>query len=213
MGIRGELYSAKFQSEGRTYFFNVKQNRMGDVFLSIVESKPTEGEMFDRHAIVVFGDQMPGFLDSLRDALKHMDRIGNKVDPFDLSEAADQDRKPARKARAPRDASRDSFREPRPYRADRNDRPERGERPASASRSGFKPRSAGFEKPDRAERSDRPDRADRPARAPAPRKTFRSDRSDRPDRAERPDRAPKSEAPRGKRIVVRKKKDSGEFKS
>ena len=79
MGIRGELYSAKFASEGRTYFFNVKQNRVGDVFLSIVESKPTEGESFDRRAIVIFGDQMEGFLDAFRIALKYMDKTGNKV--------------------------------------------------------------------------------------------------------------------------------------
>lgn len=81
MGIRGELFSSRFACEGRTYFFNVKQNRMGDVFLSIVESKPSEGESFDRRSIVVFGEDMEGFLKTFQGALKFMDKTGNKVAP------------------------------------------------------------------------------------------------------------------------------------
>ncbi|MCE5257088.1 MAG: DUF3276 family protein [Spirochaetaceae bacterium] len=84
MGIRGELFSTKFMCDGRTYFFNVKQNRTGDVFLSIVESKPSEGESFDRRSIVVFGEHMEGFLKSFQSALKFMDKTGNKV-PADAS--------------------------------------------------------------------------------------------------------------------------------
>lgn len=234
MGIRGELYSAKFQSEGRTYFFNVKQNRMGDVFLSIVESKPTEGEMFDRHAIVVFGDQMPGFLDSLRDALKHMDKIGNKVDPFDLSEESETDRKPVRKPREPREfreprAPREGGREPRPERSggfgrsDKADRPQRpgSFKPREGRSSAFKPRDdRGESYAPRMERGDKPDRFVRPDykaksdRFARPGYPARAERSDRPDRPERPGRAPRPEAPKRKTIVVRsKKKDSGELKS
>ena len=81
MGIRGELFSTRFACDGRTYFFNVKQNRNGDVFLSIVESKPSEGESFDRRSIVVFGDQMEGFLKSFQSALKFIDKTGTKVAP------------------------------------------------------------------------------------------------------------------------------------
>ncbi|HEY9054126.1 MAG TPA: DUF3276 family protein, partial [Rectinemataceae bacterium] len=79
MGIRGELFSARYACDGRTYFFNVKQNRNGDVFLSIVESKPSEGESFDRRSIVVFGESMEGFLKTFQSALKFMDKTGNKV--------------------------------------------------------------------------------------------------------------------------------------
>lgn len=81
MGIRGELFSTRCTCEGRTYFFNVKQNRNGDVFLSIVESKPSEGESFDRRSIVVFGESMEAFLRSFDAALKYMDKTGNKVAP------------------------------------------------------------------------------------------------------------------------------------
>lgn len=81
MGIRGELYSTRFVCNERTYFFNVKQNRTGDVFLSIVESKPGEGESFDRRSIVVFGEYMDGFLKAFQSALKFIDKTGIKVEP------------------------------------------------------------------------------------------------------------------------------------
>ena len=42
MGIRGELFTTQVPAENRTYFFNVKENRLGDVFLQIVESKNTD---------------------------------------------------------------------------------------------------------------------------------------------------------------------------
>ncbi|HWP67723.1 MAG TPA: DUF3276 family protein [Rectinemataceae bacterium] len=81
MGIRGELFSTRFSCDGRTYFFNVKQNRNGDVFLSIVESKPSEGESFDRRSIVIFGEHMDEFLKTFQSALKFIDKTGIKVDP------------------------------------------------------------------------------------------------------------------------------------
>jgi hypothetical protein len=76
MGIRGELFSTKMTCGGRTYFFNVKQNRMGDVFLSIVESKPTEAESFDRRSIVVFREDMKGFLKAFQTTLGYMEKSG-----------------------------------------------------------------------------------------------------------------------------------------
>ena len=33
MGIRGELYTTQVTLTNRSYFFNVKENRTGDVFL------------------------------------------------------------------------------------------------------------------------------------------------------------------------------------
>jgi hypothetical protein len=76
MGIRGELFSTKASCEGRTYFFNVKENRMGDMFLTVVESKPTEADSFDRRSIVVFREDLPGFLKALQDALGFMGKDG-----------------------------------------------------------------------------------------------------------------------------------------
>ncbi|HBE46072.1 MAG: DUF3276 family protein [Spirochaetia bacterium] len=76
MGIRGELFSTRFSCEGRTYFFNVKENRNGDLFLSVVESKPTETESFDRRSIVVFNENLEGFMRAFRTAVGYMEKAG-----------------------------------------------------------------------------------------------------------------------------------------
>jgi len=73
MGIRGELFSTRVSTEGRTYFFNVKENRMGDIFLTIVESKPTEADNFDRRSIVIFRDDVKEFIKAFQGALSFME--------------------------------------------------------------------------------------------------------------------------------------------
>ena len=72
MGIRGELFSTRVTCNGRTYFFNVKENRMGDMFLTVVESKPTETEGFERRSVVVFREDMAEFVKALQGALDFM---------------------------------------------------------------------------------------------------------------------------------------------
>lgn len=74
MGIRGELFTTQIQVENRTYFFNVKENRVGDVFLQIVESKSTDGAGFDRHAIVIFEEEMQTFLQGLNQSLEFVEK-------------------------------------------------------------------------------------------------------------------------------------------
>ena len=72
MGTRGEVFSsrARTSSDRRTYFFNVKENRNKDLFLTIVESKKAEvGEEFERHQVVVFEEDMASFEKALQDAL------------------------------------------------------------------------------------------------------------------------------------------------
>lgn len=99
MGIRGELFSTKASCEGRTYFFNVKENRMGDMFLTVVESKPTEADSFDRRSIVVFRDDLPGFLKAMQEALGFMGKDGETPKALRFSpSAAPQRRKAAQSA-------------------------------------------------------------------------------------------------------------------
>jgi hypothetical protein len=70
MGVRGEVFSEKVQVGKRTYFFNVKENRSGDLFLNVVESKKQEGaERFERHSIVVFREDLDLFLRGMDKAL------------------------------------------------------------------------------------------------------------------------------------------------
>jgi len=74
MGIRGELYTTEVVLDNRSYFFNVKENRNGDVFLQIVESKKGDGSDFDRHQISIFQEDMPKVLGGLDTALKFIDK-------------------------------------------------------------------------------------------------------------------------------------------
>jgi hypothetical protein len=73
MGVRGELFTTKVVLDNRSYFFNVKENRTGDVFLQIEESKSKNGEDVDRHAVVVFADDMQQFFRGLDDSLSFID--------------------------------------------------------------------------------------------------------------------------------------------
>ncbi len=74
MGIRGELYTTQVMLDNRSYFFNVKENRTGDVFLQVVESKSRDGADFDRHQIAVFADDMQKFLQGLNQSLSFIEK-------------------------------------------------------------------------------------------------------------------------------------------
>jgi hypothetical protein len=72
MGTRGEVFSSKANTEKRTYFFNVKENRMGDVFLNIVETKKSGENQFEqeRRQIIVFKEDLAVFMNGLDAAVK-----------------------------------------------------------------------------------------------------------------------------------------------
>ncbi|WP_191017927.1 DUF3276 family protein [Treponema zioleckii] len=92
MGIRGELFTTQVTLENRSYFFNVKENRAGDVFLQIVESKKGEGADFDRHQIAIFAEDMQQVLGGLDASLKFIEK----------------DRKEKAKIRAEKKAAKDA---------------------------------------------------------------------------------------------------------
>ena len=69
MGVRGELFSSRAVSGRRTYFFNVKENRNGDIFLNIVESKKNGEQEFERHSIIVFREDLDGFVEGFEKAV------------------------------------------------------------------------------------------------------------------------------------------------
>jgi hypothetical protein len=70
MAVRGEVFSTTVQLSKRTYFFNVKENRLGDLYLNIVESKKEEEGRFERQSLIVFDEDKAVFLKGLDDALK-----------------------------------------------------------------------------------------------------------------------------------------------
>lgn len=69
MGLRGEVYSARATTPKRTYFFNVKENRTGDLFLNIVESKKQGEDSFERHSVIVFQEDLENFLSEFEKAV------------------------------------------------------------------------------------------------------------------------------------------------
>ena len=70
MAIRGEIFSSQVQTEKRTYFFNVKENRMGSHSLNIVESTKKPDGTFDRHSIMVYEEDIENFMKELNRAFK-----------------------------------------------------------------------------------------------------------------------------------------------
>ena len=98
MGIRGELFSSRVSCNGRTYFFNVKENRMGDMFLTVVESKPTETEGFERRSVVVFREDMGDFVKAFQGALSFMEKPEEAKKTLNYSPS---ERSAARKAKTP----------------------------------------------------------------------------------------------------------------
>ncbi len=74
MGIRGELFTTDVQLKNRTYFFNVKENRTGDVFLQIVETKSVEGSDYERRTIVIFEEDMRKFLRGFDSSLSFIEK-------------------------------------------------------------------------------------------------------------------------------------------
>ena len=129
MGIRGEVFSTKVILQNRTYFFNVKENRMGDLYLNIVESKNKDTGGFERQSVVLFADDLPQFLKGFEESLKVLEKS-----------VRGQRQSPRREGRsAPR-----GERENRPPRDDRPSkyRPAGSSRPPSTSRASGERHSA-----------------------------------------------------------------------
>jgi hypothetical protein len=106
MGLRGELFSTRVVLQNRTYFFNVKENRVGDLYLNIVESKNRETGGFDRQSVILFADDLQEFLKGFDESLRVLEK---------------ETRERRRSSRAP-------VRETKGETGERNDKPDRGGR-------------------------------------------------------------------------------------
>jgi len=78
MGIRGEIFSTRLILPNRTYFLNVKENRMGDLYLNIVESKNKESGGFERQSVIVFSEDLPAFLGEFDKSLKMLEKAARE---------------------------------------------------------------------------------------------------------------------------------------
>ncbi|MDR1375131.1 MAG: DUF3276 family protein [Treponema sp.] len=101
MGIRGELFSTRVILQNRTYFFNVKENRLGDLYLNIVESKNKETGGFERQSVVLFADDLQDFLKGFDESLRIMEkavrdqRRGRRSGAKEDGEDTERPRRPA----------------------------------------------------------------------------------------------------------------------
>jgi hypothetical protein len=72
-----EVFSRKISAGSRNYFFDVKQNEEGTLYLTITESKFQPGvEKPERFRILVYEDKLGDFLSGLREAV---DFIKDKI--------------------------------------------------------------------------------------------------------------------------------------
>ena len=74
MGARGELFTTQVYLDNRSYFFNVKENRTGDVFLQIVEIINRDRVEADSHQIAIFSDDMQQFLQGMEKSLDFVEK-------------------------------------------------------------------------------------------------------------------------------------------
>ena len=74
MGIRGELFSTRVLLQNRTYFFNVKENRLGDLYLNIVESKNRDEGGFERQSVILFAEDLQEFLKGFDESLRVLEK-------------------------------------------------------------------------------------------------------------------------------------------
>jgi hypothetical protein len=74
MGVRGEIFSTRVLLQNRTYFFNVKENRMGDLYLNIVESKNRDAGGFERQSVILFAEDLQEFLKGFEESLHVLEK-------------------------------------------------------------------------------------------------------------------------------------------
>lgn len=70
MGQRGEVFTLKrfVEDGGLTYFFNVKENRYGDLFMNLVESRKRENR-FLRFSLIIYSEDFKKFSELLETAV------------------------------------------------------------------------------------------------------------------------------------------------
>ena len=79
MGQRGEVFSTNFKANDRTYFFNVKENFRGDMYLNIAESKVTADEgRFIRQSIIVYPEDLGEFIREFQKSVDFIKINANK---------------------------------------------------------------------------------------------------------------------------------------
>lgn len=72
---REEIYSERVRAGKRTYFFDVKQTRSSDYYLTITESKrrpKDDGFVYEKHKIFLYREDFEKFLKALKETTDHV---------------------------------------------------------------------------------------------------------------------------------------------
>jgi hypothetical protein len=70
---RAEVYSTKIRAGKRTYFFDVKETRSSDYYITITESKRRfSGEGYDKHKIFLYKEDFNKFMTCLTETIDHV---------------------------------------------------------------------------------------------------------------------------------------------
>ena len=202
MGVRGEVFSTKVALQNRTYFFNVKENRLGDLYLNIVESKNRDEGGFERQSVILFADDLQEFLRGFDESLKVLEKSVREKRRGKGAPSFNKDRDGGRES--DRDSDRENYR-------DRDRDREGGRRPGRPSGYGRGPERKG-DRPGRDSRQLRDGHPKGPKPYGRDRKDsgYGRDRSDSRDRDRDRDRNGdrngdrKETFPRKKRVVVKK---------
>jgi len=115
MGQRGEVYSTRLVKNDRTYFFNVKENVYGELYMNIVESKgDIDSNRFIRQSVLIYQEDMGEFIREFQKSLDYIKIHGKER----------QDSRPARYERTDAPSKYNEDREDsRPARYERTDAP------------------------------------------------------------------------------------------
>ena len=70
------LFSERVRAGQRTYFFDVRESSKGNLYLTLSESRPTEGDSFERTRITVFNDHLQDFVQAMGKALDFIEGTG-----------------------------------------------------------------------------------------------------------------------------------------
>jgi hypothetical protein len=70
---RSEVYSSKIRAGKRTYFFDVKETRSNDYYITITESKRRfSGEGYDKHKIFLYKEDFNKFMSCLNETVDYV---------------------------------------------------------------------------------------------------------------------------------------------
>ncbi len=70
---RAEVYSTKIRAGKRTYFFDVKETRSSDYYITITESKRRfNGDGYDKHKIFLYKEDFNKFFNCLGETIDYV---------------------------------------------------------------------------------------------------------------------------------------------